>query len=186
LLVENADMTEQDNDLDQAKTLYKKAQVAFDSGAYRDCIAGLEQALALVSRNTPLGGQMQLWLVNAYAAADRMDEAIALCERLLTHPDWQIRQQSKRIVYILKAPKLKAKEEWLTKIPELNHLEASEKTQFATTRKSSAKEPDPPPFLGLGEGAPLNLSQGTGNEDRFIWVALGGAVLILGGLWWWS
>jgi hypothetical protein len=185
-LVENADMVEQSSDLDRAKTLYQKAQTAFDGGAYRDCITGLEQALALVSRNTPLGGQMQLWLVNAYAAADRMDEAIALCEGLLTHPDWQTRQQSKRIVYILKAPKLKAKDEWLTKIPELNHLEASEKVQFATPSKVGKEEPPPSPFLGLGEGTPLNLSQGSGNEDRFIWVALGVAVLILGGLWWWS
>jgi tetratricopeptide (TPR) repeat protein len=108
---------------EKAIALSDAGQLAFERGNYRAAVTAFEQAVKLANPNTRLGGDISLWLVNAYAAANLPDKAIALCEVLTRHPHWDTRKQSKRLLYILKAPKLKLKAEWQTRIPDLSELE---------------------------------------------------------------
>ena len=60
-----------------------------------------------------------MWLVTAYQAVGRLQNASALCQTLTRHPHPDIRKQSQEVLYILQAPKLKLTEEWMIKIPDL-------------------------------------------------------------------
>ncbi|MEM8806704.1 MAG: tetratricopeptide repeat protein [Cyanobacteria bacterium P01_G01_bin.38] len=169
---------------EKAKAEYGAGQAAFERGRYREAVEHLERAVAFASRATPLGGEIQLWLVSAYAALGRQPEAISLCEKLVRHPDMETRKQGKRLVYILKAPKLKAKEEWVTKIPDLDNLESGDYRlgQLRYDQKpKKPRQPKPKP-----EPEPIDLSQVNTQDNQFVWVALIGCTLMLGGLWWLS
>ncbi|MDJ0706475.1 MAG: hypothetical protein QNJ46_24660 [Leptolyngbyaceae cyanobacterium MO_188.B28] len=171
-------------DLEGAKVEYAYGQAAFEGGEYRQSIQHLEEAAGLVNKLTPFGGEIQIWLVTAYDAAARHQDAIALCSKLCRHPDFEIRKQSRQLLYILEAPKLKTRPEWLTKIPDLESI--SEETNDAfkgggryaqisprKSRKSSNAEPEP-----------IDPSQVNTQDNQFIWFALIGVVFILGSLVW--
>jgi tetratricopeptide (TPR) repeat protein len=167
-----------------AKTQYESGKQAFERGQYRQSVEYLEKAVNLEGRNSQLGGEMQLWLISAYQAAGQQREAIALCEQLDKHPDLQTRKQSRRLLYILKAPKLQPRPEWLTQIPDLAKLEDSNgdnKASFRTPPAKSAARPRSEP-----EAEPIDLSQVNTKDNRFIWVALVGIILLVGGLLWFS
>lgn len=165
-------------DLEQAKAQYELGKRAFEGGEYRQSVEALEQAVALANPNSPLGGEMQTWLVTAYQAAGRVAEAIALCEQLGQHPDLKTRQQGKRLLYILQAPQLKTRPEWLTQIPDLSTLN-TEGERPQTKYASAAPKPTPPP-------EPIDRSQVNMEDNRFIWVALALTLLLGGGLLWFS
>jgi tetratricopeptide (TPR) repeat protein len=170
---------------EQAQLEFQTGQLAFERGQYRAAIEALNQAVALANANTPLGGEIQLWLVNAYAAVGQQQDAIATCQKLARHPDLDIRKQSKRLVYILQAPKLKTKAEWLTQIPDLKDLDGRGDAFLGDSRFSQPSQkprrPKPRP-----EPEPINLSQVETKDNQFVWIALIGSVLLLGGLWWFS
>ncbi|MBE9226665.1 hypothetical protein IQ264_14655 [Phormidium sp. LEGE 05292] len=168
--------------LEAVKEQYQVGKAAFERGQYRQSVEFLQKASALVDRNTRFGGEVQIWLVIAYEAADRRQEAIALCKQLDRHPSYDIRQQSRRLLYILEAPQLNRRPEWLTQIPDLGAIADNEsKTRLgnaATSGKSSSRSVSPP--------EPVDLSQVNTKDNRFIWVALIGVLLILGSLVWWG
>jgi tetratricopeptide (TPR) repeat protein len=165
--------------LELAKTQYNAGKQAFERGEYRQSVGYLEKAVSLANPNSQLGGEIQTWLITAYQAAGQQTEAIELCEKLATHPDLKIRQQSNRLIYILKAPQLKTRPEWLTQIPDLTSLgEASDKQ--STLRGPSAPKPTKPKSLP----EPVDLSQVNTKDNRFVWVAFGAIVLIAGVLFW--
>ena len=123
-----------------------------------------------------------MWLVMAYEAAGQRNEAIALCRQLGRHPDIETRKQSKRLLYILEAPKLERRPEWLTQIPDLGATDPSQPqsrrgSTTTSSNRSSQKQPEP---------EPLDLSQVNTQDNRFIWIALIAAGLTLGGLAWFS
>ena len=163
---------------------YEAGKAAFERGLYRQSVQHLEKASALVNRTSPLGGEVQMWLVTAYEAADQRPEAIALCQQLTRHPDWQTRTQSKRLLYILEAPKLNTRPEWLTQIPDLVTLAESDPkdrrgsmgTALPRSPSKAAEEPE----------SPFNLGQASSRNANFFWFALGLMALILGSLWWFS
>jgi tetratricopeptide (TPR) repeat protein len=99
---------------------YAQGQNAFERGQYREAIDCFQRALSLTPESSALGGAIQIWLVTAYEAAERREEALTLCRQLRTHANYETRQQAKQLLYILEAPKLQLKPEWLTQIPELN------------------------------------------------------------------
>lgn len=171
--------------LEQAQLHYQAGRVAFERGQYRQSVEQLEQAVSQINKDSRLGGEMQIWLVTAYQAAGQHAEAIALGDALTQHPDFKIRKQSKRMVYILKAPQLKTRPEWLTEIPDLSRLDEAEqqqaKGQFAAAKSAAPRRPMPKP-----EPEPIDLSQVNTKDNGFIWLALGAIVLILGGLIWFS
>lgn len=176
-------MTANPDNLDTAKADYQAGRIAFERGDYRKSVGSLEKANALINPNSSFGGEVQSWLVMAYEAAGQREAAIALCRQLTNHPHLKTRQEGRRLLYILEAPQLKTRPEWLTQIPDLTGLsEADPKNRLGTASGGSgnsrpAAKPKPIP-------EPIDLSQVNTEDNRFIWVALLGALLIVGGLLW--
>ncbi|MCC5615923.1 tetratricopeptide repeat protein [Nostoc sp. CHAB 5836] len=169
--------------LEIAKTRYQNGKVAFENGQYREAIENLEKASALLAGNSRLGGEVEIYLVTAYEAVGRSDDAIALCERLKRHPHFETSKQARRMLYILKAPKLKRPSEWMTEIPDLAALADNElKISVAakSTKSSGEQKPKPP------EPEFVDLSQVNTRDNRFIWVALIAIALTISYLVWLS
>ncbi|MEH1809278.1 tetratricopeptide repeat protein [Nostoc sp.] len=155
--------------LEIAKTRYQAGKVAFENGQYREAVENLEKASALLTRNSRLGGEVEIHLVTAYEAAGRTDDAIALCERLKRHAHFEISKQARQMLYILKAPKLKRPSEWMTEIPDLGALGDNElKISVPAKSPKSSGEQKPKP----AEPEFVDLSQVNTRDNRFIWVAL--------------
>jgi tetratricopeptide (TPR) repeat protein len=157
---------------------YEAGKAAFERGEYRQAVQHLEAATALVTPNSRQGGEVNIWLITAYEAADQRTEAIALCQQLRRHPDLTTRKQSKRLLYILEAPQLTRRPEWLTEIPDLTGL-ADGEDKF---RQGGAATNIKPSSRKRSEPEPIDLSQVNTKDNRFIWVALGAIALTLGGL----
>ncbi|MGB3238774.1 MAG: hypothetical protein WBB29_10785 [Geitlerinemataceae cyanobacterium] len=164
------------DNLKVANTEYQTGKQAFECGQYRQSVAALEKACALINRNSPLGGEMQMWLVTAYQASGQSQDAIALCRQLSKHPDGQTRQQGRRLLYILEAPKLEKRPEWLTQIPDLSNIEDS---AIEDRRGSNAPKRQRPPRRLQPEPEPLDPSQIETEDDRFMWGSLVLAIAIL-------
>lgn len=166
--------------LERATLEYAAGQQAFERGNYAQSVHCFERAVLLAKKGTPLGGEIQTWLVNAYAAADRQHDAIALCQSLSRHPDSETRKQGKRLLYILKAPRLQLRPEWKTEIPDLANLE--EGSQVIASRYSQSSRRQPPP---INPPPPIDPSQINHQDNRFLWLALGLiAGLMAVSLWW--
>lgn len=178
-------MTTEQRDLAQRE--YQAGKAAFERGDYRQAVAYLERSNALVEPGSKLGGEMQIWLVTAYEAAGQRTEAITLCRKACQHPDLTTRKQGKRLLYILEAPRLKTRPEWLTEIPDLAAIDENEsdrdfgRSKFAPTKPSKRVEKKAPIVP-----EEIDLSQVNTKDNAFIWVALGAAIVIIGGLIWLS
>ena len=166
---------------DRAKTQYAYGQAAFERGSYREAVDFFEAAAKLASITTPLGGEIQTWLVNAYSAVGRQDDALALCQVLSRHPDLETRKQAKNLLYILQAPQLQRPTNWMTEIPDLEAIATDGAQTLGRSVYSAMAKPTPqvkaaPP--------PLDPSQINTKDNGFLWVALAGVILVLGGLIW--
>jgi tetratricopeptide (TPR) repeat protein len=162
-------------------TDYQSGQVAFERGQYRQAVSCFLAALAQTQPNTRLGGEVQVWLVTAFEAAGQIPEAKALCQKLANHPNLDTRQASKRLLYIMQAPELSRRDEWLTKIPDLTHLEDGNGNGAVN---NTPPPPPPPKPRSLEERyAPVDLSQVNTKDNNFISIALIFTVVTLIGLW---
>jgi tetratricopeptide (TPR) repeat protein len=163
---------------------YATGQAAFERGLYRDSIDWFEKALSLTSQQSALGGAIQIWQVTAYDAAGQNEAAIALCRQLSTHPNLETRQQSKRLLYILEAPKLQTRPEWLTQIPDLDPPAAAPRRYSAVGQPgaSAASKPKAPKSIMSEPFEPIDPKESGG----FLGIALGLSGVILLGLWWLS
>lgn len=152
---------------------FEAGRKAFERGEYRLSVQLLQEASQQVAPNSRQGGEIQTWLVTAYQASGKQDEAINLCRQLTHHPIYDIRTQAKQVLYILEAPRLQRPAEWMSQIPDLEKLPDSEpKYQKGQNPYKPSQETE-------------NLEQVT-QDNRFIWVALGLILLLLGGLVWLS
>jgi tetratricopeptide (TPR) repeat protein len=172
--------------IELGKTQLLGGKDAFERGQYRQSVERLEKAVSLFDRGTALHGEAQIWLVTAYEASGKQEEAIALCEQVSRHPHLETRKEGSRLLYILKAPKLQTRPEWLTQIPDLSSLDADERGL-----KLAASSPVKPPSRSKKQPAPeepepIDLSQINTQDNRFIWVALVAIALTLGGVLWFS
>ncbi|MDJ0615741.1 MAG: outer membrane protein assembly factor BamD [Calothrix sp. MO_192.B10] len=167
--------------LEIAKNRYQQGKIAFENGHYREAVEQLEKAGALLAPHTKLAGDVQIWLVTAYDAAGRNEDAIALCEKLKRHPHFEISKEAKRVHYILTAPKLKRPQEWMTKIPDFSNISDNiSQASFAVrSPKSDQKK-------SLPQREIVDLSQVNTKDNRFIWVAAIAITLIFGSLVWFS
>lgn len=165
---------------------YEAGKTAFERGNYRQSVQFLERASALVESTSRLGGEVQIWLVTAYEAAGARSEAINLCRKLSQHPDLKTRKQGKRLLYILEAPKLKTRPEWLTEIPDLSAIGENESDlDFGRSKFAPATPPkrtEKPSIVP----EPVDLSQVNTKDNGFIWLALGATIAIFAGLVWLS
>ncbi len=164
----------------QADAEMTSGQLLFERGRYKDAIAHFQAALSLSNPVGSRGGEIQMWLVNAYIASGREAEGLALCRKLILHPDLDTKQQSKRILYILEAPQLELKPEWVTKIPDLADMDDDKQIRYAQRPKKPRRHKQKP------EPEPIDLSQVNTEDNQFVWIALIGIVLTLGSLFWFS
>ena len=162
---------------------YQSGQSAFERGEYRQAVSYLVAAVAQVQPNTRIGGEAQVWLVTALEASGQIAEAKSLCQKLANHPNLDTRQASKRLLYIMQAPELARREEWMTKIPDLSYLEDAEGN--SVVNNTPIAPPLPPKPRSLEERyAPIDLSQVNTKDNGFVWLALILTLLILLGCWW--
>jgi hypothetical protein len=168
----------------EAMAAFTTGQTAFERGLYRDSIDWFTKALTLTSRQSALGGDIQMWLVTAYDAAGQGEAAIALCRELSNHANLETRQQSKRLLYILEAPKLQSKPEWLTQIPDLDPPNASPRRYSAVGQPGQSRnaKPNEPKSITEDPFEPIDPKESRG----FLGIALGLSSVILLGLWWFS
>ncbi len=163
------------------ETDFQSGQLAFERGEYRQAVSYFLAAIAQVQPNTRTGGEIQIWLATAFEATGQIAEAKALCQQLSNHPSLDTRQASKRMLYIMQAPELTRRDEWLIKIPDLTHIEDAE-GNFAVNNTpilpSKAKERSIDEIY-----APVNFSQVNTKDNGFIYVALIFTILTLAGLW---
>ena len=164
-------------------TDYQSGQIAFERGEYRQAVSCFLAALAQVQPNTKIGGEVQVWLATAYEATGQIPEAKALCLQLSNHPNLDTRQASKRMLYIMQAPELTRRDEWLIKIPDLSQIEDAEGKApvsnvpiLPPTAKAKVKSIDE-------IYAPVDLSQVNTEDNGFISIALIFTVVTLIGLW---
>lgn len=156
---------------------YQAGKEALERGQYRLSIEQLEAAKELVSSNSRRGGEAQIWLVTAYQAANKLNEAIALAQELITHPDTQTREQAQRLLYIMKAPVLERPKEWMSEIPDLSSA-ADQGTSRYVAAKKRAEKPIQSDLEHL-ESAPTETK-----DNGFTWFALILIALIFSGLLW--
>ena len=168
--------------LEIVQTQYQAGRVAFESGLYAQAVQSLETATGLVDRNSRLGGDVQMWLVTAYEASGDTERAIDLCSKLTRHPRQETRQQAKRLLFILEAPKLSIPEEWTVKIPDLAALDENQSISFQANPNADIKYAKPKPAVP----EPVDLSQVNTKGNQFVWVALMAIFLTLAGLAWLS
>lgn len=169
------------SDLDLAKADYQAGKAAFERGDYRKAVQSLESAKALASLTSRFGGDVQIWLVTAYEAIGQRSDALALCREVSRHPDLEIRKQGSRLLYILEAPRLSTRPEWLTQIPDLTALGDNDaRDRLTATTIAPAKQPEKPAFQLEDVVDPRQVN----TQNRFLWVALVIGLLVLGGLLW--
>lgn len=161
---------------EQFQQKYQAGKQAMEMGRYRLSIENLEAAKNLVATNSRRGGEAQIWLVTAYQAANQIEQAIALAQELITHPDAQTREQAQRILYIMKAPKLERLKEWMSEIPDLAQAEQGA-SRYVAAKKQSAKPSEIK--LEYPETTPTETK-----DNQFVWFALGLIILIIGSLFW--
>jgi hypothetical protein len=162
-------------------TDYQSGQIAFERGEYRQSVSYLLAAVAQIQPNSQIGGEVQIWLVTAFEAAGQIQEAKALCQKLSSHPDLDTRQASKRMLYIMQAPELVRRDEWLTKIPDLAHLEAGEGNFAINSQPTLPSSPQP---RSIDERyPPVDLSKVNTQDNNFSSIALILTVITLCGLW---
>lgn len=168
--------------IELARLEYEAAKVQFERGQYRDAVVRLEKASALCERATPLGGDIQIWLVTAYQAVGDDKSAIALCRKLNQHPHISTRQQSRRLLAILEAPRLTTRPEWNVTIPDLSGADKSlDRDRKGTNARSPRRKPRP-----LPKPPPIDPSEIERGDNRFIGFGIAISLLILSSLLWLS
>ena len=164
--------------LEVVKSEYATGKAVFERGQYGEAVRHFEAASALVERGSRLGGEVQMWLVTAYDAAGQTQEAIALCKQLIRHPSLDTREQARGLIYILEAPKLSKRPEWLVEIPDLGALGDNQSSAFKAGA-GGAVNPSKPKLV-IPE--PVDLSKVNTKDNRFVWVGLIGVGVAIAGL----
>jgi tetratricopeptide (TPR) repeat protein len=161
---------------EQFQKVYQAGKEALERGNYQQSVSYLETAHQLVPLSSRKGGEVGIWLITAYQAANRIQDAIALSQKLSRHPHTETRKQSQRLLYILKAPALKRPKEWMVEIPDLGTLpESDPKDRRGSNTVKSASKPK--------EEEVIDPSLINRKDNGFVWLTLIAILLTLGGLW---
>ena len=118
--------------------LFQAGIYSFERGNYQSAIAQFQQALSAVNEKTQIGGEIQIWLANAYDAVGNSTEAIAICRRLKHHSDRDVRKSANYVLGILSAPKLSDLKDAVSTIPSLENLNASDLPSNLTASNSKS------------------------------------------------
>lgn len=161
----------------EAKRNYELGKQALENGQYNLSVKYLEDASQRVVINTLSGGDIRIWLVSAYQAAQKTNEAIALCRELLTHPHPDIRHNSQRLLYIMEAPRLKRPPEWMSEIPDLTSVKESTPEFKRNRGRVKPKEK---------KEEPVDLSTVNTKDNQFVAVGFILLLISLGTLIWFN
>ncbi len=145
---------------------YRAGKEALERGQYRQSVRDLEAARDLVSPVSREAGEVQIWLITAYQAANMLSEASALCEKLSNHSNLETRQQAKRLLYIIKAPKLSRPKEWMSEIPDLTDVE-SDSPKYVTAKTTNQLSSERELVTETIDRSLVNTE-----DNRFVWFAL--------------
>lgn len=151
------------DNLEKFQEKFQAGKIALERGNYRRSIENLEAAQELIAPNSRKGGEAKIWLVSAYQAADKIPEAIALCQELIVHPNTQTREQAQCILYIIKAPKLERPKEWMSEIPDLSADRSA--SGYVTAKKVKSKD-----SFELSE-EDFELPPENDQDNQFVWFA---------------
>ena len=147
------------------KRRYQMGQAAFEQGRYRLSIQNFEEAQKFTSPYGRVGGEVKMWLVNAYQAVGEEDKAIELCEKLVANSYGETKRQAQKLLYIIKAPKLERPKEWMTEIPNLDKVNESTLKYQPIVQKKKKIEPKRQIEL-------VDLSKVNNKDNNFIVVTL--------------
>jgi tetratricopeptide (TPR) repeat protein len=173
----------QSDPLVTARAHYVQGKAAFERGQYRRSIEAWEAALNLINPNSILGGEVQIWLTLAYEAKGQRQAARDLCRRVEKHPDRSTRKQAERLLYILEAPQLETRSEWLMQIPDLANV-SDENSPLRQSQGGQGGQGKQPPAKKILTVSPQEICSGESVDNAFIWVALGAIGLACAGLLW--
>lgn len=115
----------QDYNFEQARELLEQSKTLFEREKYLEAIAHLEQAQELVEPQLALGGEVQIWRANTYDVMGKTAMAIAICQKLINHPDPEIVKQANYLVTIFSAIDLSQLEDVNSTFPNLNKVQIS-------------------------------------------------------------
>lgn len=158
-----------------ASELYQEGVSNFESGNYQQAIALLERARALSVLETILGGEILVWLANAYDANGRTDDAIALCRDLKKHPVNDVRKSARYMLGILTAPQLGKLEGVTSEVPILQFSDSYQSKPAA--RSKSQSDPKQKPFREVSLEKPNPNSSSSIN--KFLWFAIAISLIFL-------
>ncbi len=117
--------------------LFQAGIFSFERGNYQSAIDQFQQALDGVNEKTQIGGEIQIWLANAYDAVGNSTEAIAICRRLKHHSDRDVRKSANYVLSVVSAPQLSELKDAVSKIPSLRGLDASDSLDSLANASSS-------------------------------------------------
>ncbi|MGB3532465.1 MAG: tetratricopeptide repeat protein [Microcoleaceae cyanobacterium] len=163
--------------IDSVLAAYEAGQVAFERGRYRQSLQCFEAACQQVEKNSPLEGEVQIWQATAYQALGQQQEAIALCQKLTRHTHYQTRKQAKRLLEILQAPPLSDNMKGLIEFPDTSRLEENSSQKFVGKSSTSSASKST-----SSQSQPLDLTQVNTEDNQFLWIALIGIIITIGGL----
>jgi hypothetical protein len=176
---------------DLANEALQRGKQAVEAGQYRAAVQVLEQSLGAAAPGTKVHGEAMIWLVTAYEAAGDREQARELCKLATHHPQWDTRKQGKRLLYILDAPVLRRRSDWLTQIPDLGAIDAQKDEKkwggspLQSTQVQSTQVQRP---LRQDEGykipQPTDPTQVETEDGAFIWVVFGTIGILLVGIAW--
>jgi outer membrane protein assembly factor BamD (BamD/ComL family) len=158
-------MSEEINVEQIASELYQEGVSNFESGNYQQAIAILERARALAVLETTLGGEILIWLANAYDAVGKTEEAIAICRNLKKHPTNSVRKSARYMLGILTAPQLSKLEGVVSEVPILDSRDHYQSKPVA--RSKSTSDTEKKPFREVSLEKP-----NTESSNNFLWVAI--------------
>ena len=119
-----------------ASQLYQEGVSNFENGNYQKSIALLERARALAVVETTLGGEILIWLANAYDAVGKTEEAVAICRSLKKHPVNSVRKSARYMLGILTAPQLSKLEGVVSEVPILQSPDTYQSKPVARSKSS--------------------------------------------------
>ena len=155
-----------------ASQLYQEGVSNFENGNYQQSIALLERARALAVVETTLGGEILIWLANAYDAVGKTEEAIAICRGLKKHPVNSVRKSARYMLGILTAPQLSKLEGVVSEVPILQSPDTYQSKPVA--RSKSSGDTERKPFREVSLEKP-----NTNSSNNFLWVAISSSLLLL-------
>jgi tetratricopeptide (TPR) repeat protein len=158
--------------------LFQAGIFSFERGEYQSAIAQFQQALSQVNAKTQIGGEIQIWLANAYDATGNDTKAIEICRRLKTHSDRDVRKSANYVLGILSAPKLNQLKDAVSTIPSLQNLDLSDSPEAASSKS----------VVNLNQDQELPLTDTNNSVSQpqnswFIWIT---SAIILAALMVWA